>query len=335
MRKFILLLACLLLIGGTVSAIEVTSKKKNTLSIDTKILLGTVFDFDYLNWEFSTPDIGLEIAGDFDDNFGFNTSFDVSGAIKGDMTDLLEDAYVYFNFPRDIQLTIGQMKVPFGEEATISRTKRAYQSHSMGSGDIAPGRDRGVGFSINDLFGFLNIDAGVFNGLGTVYEDITLNNVLISSKQSLKLDLSLFFVLELGYGIFFEVTEANIPVFELGHDIYGKIDFELTFDKKLFFLVEYMEKHLIRNIVNDREGWTYDLFATLGFAVEKWEFFTTFDVMRLNSMYNMPDDSWVATGGVNYRPYDDVKFALFYEGEYFYNNEDYKHKAGVNVYIKL
>ncbi len=124
MKKIIILFICLFLTVTILTAIEVVDKKEKSLSIDTKILIGSNFDLNNLNWALSPPKVGLELAGESKKTIGFNVSLDLSKAIKNDTSKLIEDAYLWLSLSDDIEMKLGQLKVPFGEETTLQHSNR-------------------------------------------------------------------------------------------------------------------------------------------------------------------------------------------------------------------
>lgn len=330
-----LLIMAICLCSSLLFSIEVADKKDRKLSLETKILMGALFDLNDLNWELNVPGVVLELDGELNEKFSFNLSLDVGDAVSDHVSRLLKEVYFTWDTTFSSRLRAGQFNVPFGEEETLGRYGRMYLSHSKGTGSIAPGTDRGIVFSLRDVGELFDFDFGLFNGLGTPYDDISLNNLLISSRQVLQLEPSIWLNIEGGYAFAFELSQSEVLFFDFSHVAYAKLEYDLGLERKLFFLVEYMEKHRILDTLNNTGGWELDLFATAGFNYESWDFFASFDYYRLDSRYNMPDDFWSLGGGVNLRPADDVKLTLFYEGQNYFNNSDFRHKAGLNAYFRL
>lgn len=330
-----LLVLLINILSFSLFAIEIADKKDGKLDLNTKVLLKTNFDSSQLSWEFESPGLVLELEGEMHDNWEFNISLDIGDAVSDDVTELLQEAYFSFDTSMNSRLKGGQFSVPFGEEETLGRYNRFHPSHSEGTKKIAPGTDRGVVFSLRNVAELFDFDFGLFNGLGTPYNNITLNNVLISSRQSIKLEPSIWISLEGGYAAIIEIMDINVVLGDFSHMAYVKLEYDLGLERNLFFLVEYMETHSILNTTNSLNGWELDLFTVAGFNYEKWDFFASFDYYRLNSKFNMIEDLWTIGGGINFRPEDNIKFTIFYEGENLYNLDDFTHKAGIDAYFRL
>ena len=67
---------------------------------------------------------------------------------------------------KNMSLTLGQMKWPFGYEGPLSSSEREFPERSLVVRTFLPGeRDRGLRF--NGKFGMVRLTAGVFDGIGT------------------------------------------------------------------------------------------------------------------------------------------------------------------------
>jgi phosphate-selective porin OprO and OprP len=88
---------------------------------------------------------------------------------------LLHDWYVQFSQLRDLNLRVGQWKVPFSRERVISSGDLQFVDRSLTNQEFNLDRDIGIEFRSNDLFGLnkqLRYYAGVYNGDGRSQYDL-------------------------------------------------------------------------------------------------------------------------------------------------------------------
>ena len=77
-------------------------------------------------------------------------------------TSELKDAWLRWNWNKDIGLQMGQFKVPFGRQELVNDHLLQFISRSQASDDFTPGRDRGS--MISGKTGDIGYALGVFNG---------------------------------------------------------------------------------------------------------------------------------------------------------------------------
>lgn len=102
----------------------------------------------------------LAVSGEIVDDLKYKLQIDAVSS------DILKDAKITYARFDEAQLSVGQFKVPFGQEELTSSTKIHTLERSEVTNAIAPGRDVG-GMVHGKLFdGVLNYSGGVFNGAG-------------------------------------------------------------------------------------------------------------------------------------------------------------------------
>ncbi len=89
--------------------------------------------------------------------------------MESDLLIPLRDAAVTWSPVRDLNVRVGQMKVPFSRERVVSSSALQFVDRSINNAELTLDRDVGVQLFSNDLFGAgerLSYTIGVFNGDG-------------------------------------------------------------------------------------------------------------------------------------------------------------------------
>ncbi len=89
--------------------------------------------------------------------------------MEPDLPSPVRDAYLTWSGARDVNLRVGQMKVPFNRERIASSAAMQFSDRSITNGELTLDRDVGVQVFSNDLFGLhglLGYQLGVFGGEG-------------------------------------------------------------------------------------------------------------------------------------------------------------------------
>jgi hypothetical protein len=79
------------------------------------------------------------------------------------------DAYVNLAYLRDLNLKVGQFKIPFERSNLISSSSLQFVDRSRIVGELSEDRDRGIALHSDDLFGMdglLGYNLGIFSGEG-------------------------------------------------------------------------------------------------------------------------------------------------------------------------
>lgn len=104
----------------------------------------------------------INISGRIAADVKYKVQIDAAGS-----STVLKDGKVTWDKFEPVNLTAGQFHIPFGEEELTSSTKIHTMERSIVTEAIAPSRDRGAMLHGKLLDGFLEYNAGVFNGNGT------------------------------------------------------------------------------------------------------------------------------------------------------------------------
>lgn len=121
--------------------------------------------------ELTLPNLRVILSGNF---FGRNNQFFIQTGLsplefESDTSSPVLDAYLRFTQSRDVNVTVGQMLVPFDRMPTICPFANQMAGCSLASNEFALGRDMGVHLHSNNLFGLNNLisyNVGVFGGSG-------------------------------------------------------------------------------------------------------------------------------------------------------------------------
>ena len=159
------------------------NKDQRTLDIH-----GTIrgkYEYQTKEWEgrFEVRNARFSLSGNVNDRVGYKAEIDLSeeGKIK------MLDAYGRVNPWNSLQLTIGQMRVPFTIDAHRSPHQQYFANRSFIAKQVGNVRD--VGFTAGYTFrpGFpVILEAGLFNGSGlTNQKDFWTNKVNFSAKAQM------------------------------------------------------------------------------------------------------------------------------------------------------
>ena len=180
MRKNVIMAALLVSLG--LSAQE----KKDTRTID---ILGTIRGkYEYQTREqegrFEVRNARFSLSGKVTDRVSYKAEIDLSeeGKIK------MLDAYGRVNPWSTLQLTIGQMRVPFTIDAHRSPHQQYFANRSFIAKQVGNVRDVGftAGYTFNNTGFTIILEAGLFNGSGlTNQKDYWTNKINFSAKAQM------------------------------------------------------------------------------------------------------------------------------------------------------
>ncbi len=103
----------------------------------------------------------IAVSGRIVDDLKYKVQIDAA-----DNSDILRDAKITYDRFDEVNATVGQFKIPFGQEELTSSTKIHTIERSNVTSAIAPSRDRGAMLHGKLFDGFLAYSGGVFNGNG-------------------------------------------------------------------------------------------------------------------------------------------------------------------------
>ena len=159
------------------------NKDQRTLDIH-----GTIrgkYEYQTKEWEgrFEVRNARFSLSGNVNDRVGYKAEIDLSeeGKIK------MLDAYGRVNPWNSLQLTIGQMRVPFTIDAHRSPHQQYFANRSFIAKQVGNVRDVGATLGYNLNVGFpIVLQAGLFNGSGlTNQKNFWTKSVNYSAKAQL------------------------------------------------------------------------------------------------------------------------------------------------------
>ena len=193
----------------------------------------------------------------------------------------MDTAFIWFSFNQYFTITLGQFKAPFGEEVSISKRRRSYPFHSIGSSEIAPGLDRGLSFAANNLAnGMLSFELGTFNGGGTSMKSIVFNSVLVCGKTSLTFNVKDRAIIQTGYSASFQLTNQGLNEYTFSQGLFSKFTFKVIGSQEINVFSEYLEKHESNEAINSGAKWSFTLFNAISHKIKIVEYFIAFDLYR-------------------------------------------------------
>lgn len=187
MRKHIFFSACLLSFCATATAQDATKKADAEPSFLPQIH-GTIrskYEFQTEEGEsrFQVRTARVSFDGSVTDKISYKAEIDLcdEGKIK------MLDAYTRLRPIKPLQITIGQMRVPFTIDAHRSPHQQYFANRSFIAKQVGNVRDVGMALAYRFDVGFpITLEAGLFNGSGlTDQKDFWTNTVNFSAKAQM------------------------------------------------------------------------------------------------------------------------------------------------------
>lgn len=103
-----------------------------------------------------------------------------------DLRSPLRDAYLTYTKIRDLQVRVGQMKVPLGRQRVVSSSALQFPDRSIVVGELNLDRDVGIQVFSKDLFGLgdtLGYQLGLFGGDGRNRQSDTYGNLYVARLE--------------------------------------------------------------------------------------------------------------------------------------------------------
>lgn len=215
----------------------------------------------------------VNVSGSLGDMVAYKAEIDLcdEGAIK------MLDAYAMLKPWRSLQLTMGQMRVPFTIDAHRSPHQQLFANRSFIAKQVGNVRDVGARLGYTFHAGFpIVVEAGLFNGSGlTNQKDFWTSHVNFSAKAQLLLPVGLNVVL----------SAQKVKPDAVGIMMY---DAGLTYHYKGFLAeVEYLYKHYGDGAF--RAVHAFDSFASCDIPLRRCLFSKVSPLMRYDFMTNHSD----------------------------------------------
>lgn len=310
-------LLLVLLCIPALSAVELLSTSDVTLKLNSDFSETIAWSLEKGRVKLEAPHLDLSWEVD-SGKWELSSSLDLAPLYTNNLDAVLQDLYLKYALGKDLELKVGQFKLPLGMEYHLGRSTRPYLGHSKSSRELLPGYDRGVGLKFNNLFSFLDIDTGLYNGVSIRKASGSLTNLLPAVRFKAQLEPGNLLKLEVAYSLGSPLGLSQVFHYKIYQGL--GVQTELNFGKNndLILFAEFLEKFTNSLAYNNKPAWSHGIFTFLAYRLGMLEPYATYEHYKADVAVSTIKDKMYVSGGINLHLPADAELNTNYRWEYTY-----------------